>query len=104
MAVTSQIPRRNGWTIAAQTGDRTPDKTQRLLSRAVSDTFAARGVVRRFAVAGLAEATPLFDLPVPRGLGDLPVTGHLRLLGMVPPGLSLGHRFSWLRYPRSRQV
>ena len=51
-----QIPRRNGWTIAAQTGDRAPDKTQRLLSRAVWDTFAAMGVVRRFAVAGLDEA------------------------------------------------
>ena len=52
-ALMSQIPRRNGWTIAAQAGDRAPDKTQRLLSRAVWDTFAAMGVVRRFAVAGL---------------------------------------------------
>jgi SRSO17 transposase len=55
-ALMSQIPRRNGWTIAAQTGDRAPDKTQRLLSRAVWDTFAAMAVVRRFAVAGLDEA------------------------------------------------
>jgi len=55
-AVMSQIPRRNGWTIAAQAGDRTPDRTQRLLSRAVWNTFAAMGVVRRFAVAGLDEA------------------------------------------------
>jgi DDE superfamily endonuclease len=55
-ALMSQIPRRNGWTIAAQAGDRAPDKTQRLLSRAVRDTFAAMGVVRRFAVAGLDEA------------------------------------------------
>ena len=54
--VMSQIPKRNGWTIAAHAGDRTPDKTQRLLSRAVWDTFAAMGVVRRFAVAGLDEA------------------------------------------------
>ena len=52
----SQIPERNGWTIAAQAGDRAPDRTQRLLSRAVWDTFAAMGVVRRFAVAGLDEA------------------------------------------------
>jgi hypothetical protein len=51
-AVMSQIPRRNGWTIAAHAGDRTPDKTQRLLSRAVWDAFAAIGVVRRFSVAG----------------------------------------------------
>jgi SRSO17 transposase len=49
-AVASQSPRRNGWTIAAQAGDRTPDRTQRLLSRAVM------AVVRRFAVAGLDEA------------------------------------------------
>jgi SRSO17 transposase len=55
-AVMSQIPRRNGWTIAAHAGDRAPDRTQRLLSRAVWDTFAAMGVVRRFAVAGLDEA------------------------------------------------
>jgi SRSO17 transposase len=52
----SQIPKRNGWTIAEHAGDRTPDKTQRLLSRAVWDTAAAMGVVRRFAVAGLDEA------------------------------------------------
>jgi SRSO17 transposase len=55
-AVMSQIPRRNGWTIAAHVGDRAPDKTRRLLSRAVWDTAAAMGVVRRFAVAGLDEA------------------------------------------------
>jgi SRSO17 transposase len=52
----SQIPRRNGWTIAEQAGDRTPDKTQRLLSRAVWDTAAAMRAVRRFAVAGLDQA------------------------------------------------
>jgi SRSO17 transposase len=55
-AVMSQIPTRNGWTIAAQAGDRAPDKTQRLLSRAVWDTVAAMRVVHRFAVAGLDEA------------------------------------------------
>jgi hypothetical protein len=48
--------KRNGWSIAEQVGDRTPDRTQRLLNRAVWDTFAAMGVVRRFAVAGLDEA------------------------------------------------
>jgi SRSO17 transposase len=55
-ALMSQIPRRNGWTIAEQAGDRTPDKTQRLLSRAVWDTAAAMRAVRRFAVAGLDQA------------------------------------------------
>ncbi len=52
----SQIPRRNGWTIAAHVGGRAPDKTRRLLCRAVWDAVAAVGVVRRFAVAGLDEA------------------------------------------------
>jgi SRSO17 transposase len=52
----SELPRRNGWTIAQQAGDRTPQRTQRLLNRACWDTFAAMGVVRRFAVAGLDEA------------------------------------------------
>ncbi len=55
-ALASGLARRNGWTIAEHAGDRAPDKTQRLLSRAVWDTSAAAGVVRRFAVAGLAEA------------------------------------------------
>ena len=55
-ALMSQIPRRNGWTIAEQVGDRAPDKTQRLLNRAVWDTVAAMGVVRKFAVAGLDQA------------------------------------------------
>jgi hypothetical protein len=55
-ALVSGLPKRNGWTIAEHAGDRAPDRTQRLLNRAAWDTFAAMGVVRRFAVAGLAEA------------------------------------------------
>jgi SRSO17 transposase len=55
-ALASDLPKRNGWTIAQRVGDRTPQRTQRLLSRAAWDTFAAMGVVRRFAVAGLDEA------------------------------------------------
>src|SRR5215472_10685654 len=55
-ALVSGMPERNGWAIAQQAGDRTPQRTQRLLSRAVWDAFAAMGVVRRFAVAGLDEA------------------------------------------------
>ena len=52
-ALVSDIPKRNGWTIAQQAGDRTPDRTQRLLNRAVWDTPAAISGVRRFVVAGL---------------------------------------------------
>ena len=55
-ALVSGLPRRNGWTIAEHAGDRTPDRTQRLLNRASWDTFAAMSEVRRFAVAGLEEA------------------------------------------------
>jgi len=55
-ALAGGLTRRNGWTIAEHAGDRAPDKTQRLLNRAVWDTSVAMGAVRRFAVAGLAEA------------------------------------------------
>jgi SRSO17 transposase len=55
-ALASELPRVNGWSIARRGGDRTPDRTQRLLNHAVWDTWAAMGVVRRFAVAGLDAA------------------------------------------------
>ena len=55
-ALVSELPRVNGWSIARQNGDRTPDRTQRLLNHASWDTFAAMGVVRRFAVKGLEAA------------------------------------------------
>jgi hypothetical protein len=55
-ALVSGLPKRNGWTIAEHAGDRAPDRTQRLLNRAAWETFAAMGVVRGFAVAGLEEA------------------------------------------------
>ncbi len=51
-AVMSDLPKRNGWTIARFAGDRSPDRTQRLLNRAAWDTLAVMGVVRGFAVAG----------------------------------------------------
>ena len=52
----SELAERNGWSIARHAGDKTPDKTQRLLNHASWDTFAAMGVVRRFAAAGLEDA------------------------------------------------
>nr|WP_164842280.1 IS701 family transposase [Actinoplanes solisilvae] len=52
-ALVSEIPKRNGWAIAQQAGDRTPDRTQRLLNRAVWDGQAAMSQVRRFVVTGL---------------------------------------------------
>jgi len=44
-------------TIAEDAGDRSPDRTQRLLIRAGCDASGAVGVVRRVAVAGLDAAT-----------------------------------------------
>ena len=52
-ALMSDLPERNGWSIARFCGDATPDRTQRLLSHAAWDTLGAMSVVRRFAVAGL---------------------------------------------------
>jgi len=55
-ALVSELPRRNGWTLAQQAGDRRPDRMQRLLNRASWDTDAAVSEVRRFAAAGLETA------------------------------------------------
>jgi hypothetical protein len=55
-ALASELARVNGWSIARRGGDRTPDRTQRLLNHASWDTFAAMSVVCRFAVAGLEAA------------------------------------------------
>jgi SRSO17 transposase len=78
-AVMSQIPRRNGWTIAAQAGDRAPDRTQRLLSRAVWDTVAAMAVVRRFAVAGLDEAARRTGCRGGLAVGAVDETGQVKV-------------------------
>src|SRR5207247_5263992 len=66
--------KRNGWTIAEQVGDRTPDKTQRLLNRSVWDTVTAMGVVRKFAVAGLEQAARRRGLAV----GAVDETGQVK--------------------------
>ncbi len=55
-ALVSEMPKRNGWTIAQHAGDRTPDRMQRLLNRAAWDTFAVMSEVRRFAAEGLEDA------------------------------------------------
>ncbi|HUZ24080.1 MAG TPA: hypothetical protein VMV07_09995 [Streptosporangiaceae bacterium] len=52
----SEMPERNGWTIAQHAGDQAPDRTQRLLNRASRDALAAMSEVRRLAAAGLEEA------------------------------------------------
>jgi SRSO17 transposase len=55
-ALVSDLPSRNGWTIAEQAGDRSPAKTQRLLNRASWDEAAAMSQVRKYAAAGLDAA------------------------------------------------
>jgi SRSO17 transposase len=44
----SDLPRKNGWTLAEHAGDVAPDRMQRLLNHAVWDHDAAQGVVRNF--------------------------------------------------------
>jgi SRSO17 transposase len=55
-ALASDLPSRNGWSMAEHAGDRTPDRSQRLLSRACWDERAAMSQVRRYAAAGLDAA------------------------------------------------
>jgi SRSO17 transposase len=55
VALMSDLPRKNGWTIAEHAGDTTPDRTQRLLNHAVWDHDAATGVIRRFVVEQLGD-------------------------------------------------
>lgn len=54
-ALMSDLPRKNGWSIAEHAGDTTPDRTQRLLNHAVWDTDAAMAVIRGFAVEQLGD-------------------------------------------------
>jgi len=77
-AVASGLPKRNGWTIAEQAGDRSPERMQRLLNRAVWDTFAAMGVVRQFAVAGLDEAARRPGRPRAMRVGALDETSQVK--------------------------
>ena len=55
-ALASDLPSRNGWSVAEHAGDRTPDRSQRLLNRACWDEAAVMSQVRKYAAAGLDEA------------------------------------------------
>jgi hypothetical protein len=76
--VVSDLRRRNGWTIAERSGDRTPDRTQRLLNRAVWDTFTAMAVVRQLAVAGLDEAARTAGRRRGLAVGAIDETGQVK--------------------------
>lgn len=52
-ALVSDLPRKNGWTIAEHAGDVCPDPTQRLLNHAVWDHDAAMATIRGFVVEAL---------------------------------------------------
>jgi SRSO17 transposase len=75
-AVMSDMPRRNGWTIARRAGDRSPDRTQRLLNRAAWDETAAMSAVRRFVVDGLDQAAARRQGRRPLAVGALDETGQ----------------------------
>jgi SRSO17 transposase len=51
----SDLPRKNGWTIAEHAGDRTPDRMRRLLNHAVWDQDRGQDVVRQFVVEQLGD-------------------------------------------------
>jgi len=51
----SDLPRKNGWTLAEHIGDATPDRTQRLLNHAVWDQDQAVGLIRGFVAEQLRD-------------------------------------------------
>lgn len=59
----SDVPTRNGWTIAQQSGHQTPDKIQKMLNRGVWDEAGVREDVRRYVTANLGDpgAVLVFD-------------------------------------------
>src|SRR5713101_1855937 len=115
-AVMSDLPRRNGWTIARHAGDRSPDRTQRLLNRAAWDTMAAMSAVRQFAVAGLDQAAARRRGRRPLAIGALDETGqekagtatagvqrqHMGCAGGVENGINTVHLFLCPRGYRAR--
>jgi SRSO17 transposase len=58
----SDLPRKNGWTLAEHAGDATPDRTQRLLDHAVWDEQQAMGVVAGFVVEHLSDPSAVVVL------------------------------------------
>ncbi len=89
-AVMSEMPRRNGWTIACFAGDRSPDRTQRLLNRAVWDTMMVMGAVRSFAVAGLDQAARRAGRRKGLAVGALDETGQEKA-GRATAGVQRQH-------------
>ena len=53
----SPLKRKNGWQLAEQAGEATPDGMQRLLNSAVWDAAAVRADLRAYVVEHLGDAT-----------------------------------------------
>ena len=96
-AVAGGLAKRNGWTIAEQAGDRSPQRMQRLLNRAVWDTFAAMGVVRRFAVAGLDEAARRGGRQQGLRVGAIDETSQVKQ-GTATAGVKRQYLGAWARW------
>jgi SRSO17 transposase len=52
----SDVPRKNGWQLAEQAGDPTPDGMQRLLSSSVWDAEAVRNELQNYIIEELGES------------------------------------------------
>src|SRR5262249_22877827 len=72
----SDLSRKNGWTLAEQAGDRTPDKMQRLLNHAVWDEQQAMDIVREFVIEHLSDPDPDPDAADPDAVAVLDETGQ----------------------------
>jgi SRSO17 transposase len=55
-ALVSDLPSRNGWSVAEHAGGWSPDRSQRLLNRASWDERTAMSQIRKYAAAGLDNA------------------------------------------------
>jgi SRSO17 transposase len=85
-AVLSDLPKRNGWTIAEWIGHRSPDRVQRLLNQASWDTGEVMRVVRGYVVEGLDAAAPARSMTV----GALDETGQEKK-GQATAGVKRQH-------------
>lgn len=85
-AVLSDLPKRNGWSIAERIGDKTPDKVQRLLNRAKWDHNAVMRAVGTHVVQGLDAAAPARSMRV----GALDETGQEKK-GQATAGVKRQH-------------
>jgi len=87
----SDVPRKNGWSLAERAGDRTPDKTQRLLNHAVWDEHRAMDIVRDFVVEHLADPDAVAVLnetgqQTPLSAEYVPFCRHQKAAEDMPPG------------------